>query len=333
MNQHISNKKAPTIGERWLSAALLGVLVLISVLVVAVQQQYDTGLWREQPQGEDKSPPVETVAVAVDGLEPFSALEQYNPETLSDKINGKAELYLAAGFKELESQRFRLVSDTSQWMERYVYHMAGHRNAFAVFSTQRRSDVEGLDGHAHAYVAANGLFMVHGPYYVEIISAQDSDVLRAKAKALAQSFIAAHEVTSPPLVELAMFTESGQAASSLSLNAARTFGIEGFDWVYTAHYAESGNEAVAFITTRATAEAAASLADRFIAQWREYGGEAVPLPEAWAGASAVAILDSYEIVWPYDRYLVGVHEATELDFGLELIRRFHRAVKESGHGP
>ena len=62
----------------------------------------------------------------------------YDSISLSDKINGKAELYLAAGFARLETQRFALTDNPGQWMERYLYDMGQHANAFSVFSAQRR---------------------------------------------------------------------------------------------------------------------------------------------------------------------------------------------------
>src|SRR5512133_1136053 len=40
-----------------------------------------------------------------DGISPLTAPERFDRETLSDKIDGKAELYLSAGFIGLEAQR------------------------------------------------------------------------------------------------------------------------------------------------------------------------------------------------------------------------------------
>ncbi len=333
MNQTPNPVQSPSILERWLSVFLLGVLVLIVGAVLVLQRRYDAGEWREQAKKGNAHPLADLVSPSIEGLKALSAIEIYDASTLSDKINGKAELYLAAGFKQLESRRFGLSADTTRWMERYVYRMANYRSAFAVFSGQRRADVQLLEMGSHAYTAANGLFLVHGPYYVEIIASEVADDLQAAAMQLARAFVTAHKVTAPPLVEMTLFPEQGRVIDSRMLTAASTFGIKGLDWVYTCRYIESGHEALAFISRRASADEAGTLAHLFISQWLDYDGKAVPLGPSWSNARAVTILDNYEIVWVQGQYLVGVHEGTDLDFSLGLAKRLRQAVKEGQHGP
>ena len=42
------------------------------------------------------------------GAQPAGPTESYDPETLSDRIDGKAELYLAANFQEMSIRAFKL---------------------------------------------------------------------------------------------------------------------------------------------------------------------------------------------------------------------------------
>ena len=79
------------------------------------------------------------------GLVPLTATEMFEAHDLSDKINGKAELYLSAGFKRLVSQRFKNERKSELWIEAYVYDMGTGQNAFSVFSAQRRENAETLD--------------------------------------------------------------------------------------------------------------------------------------------------------------------------------------------
>jgi hypothetical protein len=46
-------------------------------------------------------------------MRPLSPLESFGSETLSEKINGKAELYLSAGFVHLRCQRFARINEPS----------------------------------------------------------------------------------------------------------------------------------------------------------------------------------------------------------------------------
>lgn len=333
MNTTLTKKVAPSARERWLSLFLLALMALIAGLVLTLQSRYDVGQWRELENSVSQRLVDKPATLGADGLKPLSAGEQYDAGTLSDKINGKADLYLSAGFKQLETQRFGMSSDPGRWVERYIYLMDGFRNAFAVFSMQRRSDVEPLDLGLHAYSAGNGLFLVHGPYYLEIIAAEVSDQMRARAIDLARAFIAGHPVTSFPLTELALFPDNNQVPNSRILNAASVFGLEGLNWVYTNRYAANGEEATLFISRRASRSDASGLALAFNAYWRDYGGEAVVLPKNRLDFRTVTILDNFEIVWVQGDYLLGVHEATDLEFGLGLAEQLRQAVREGYHGP
>jgi hypothetical protein len=99
-----------------------------------------------------------------EGIQPFAATEIFETNNLSDKINGKAELYLSAGFNRLVSQRFRDERATDLWMEVFVYNMGNNQKAFSVFSSQRREDMEPLGLAKYACRTSNALFLVQGCY-------------------------------------------------------------------------------------------------------------------------------------------------------------------------
>jgi hypothetical protein len=327
------SKSVPSSKERNLSLFLVGVLVLIGVLMIVLQTRYDPSMWRLQSRSRDDavveqqtdSLPV-TSDVAIEGLTPLSPPETYQTNNLSDKIDGKAELYLEAGFRRLQSRRFGLSGQPDQWMESYIYDMGQIRGAFAVFSAQRRSKVRPLEVTPHAYQAGNGLFFVHGRYYVEIIAAQLSENMQTKMQAMAQAFVAAQQVNAQPLEALSHFPTCNLVPHSQTLVANSAFGLDRLNWIYTARYEKDQVEGVAFLSKRSSALEAAELANAFRDYWMDYGGEALDAPSAPPDLQVVSILDSYEIVWVQDTYLIGVHEASTLDFGIELAGQLQRTI-------
>lgn len=329
-------KTAPSSNERNLSLFLLGVLVLIGAIMIVRQAQYDPSKWRRQAlSNDDAVAEQQTDALpatrddAVEGLKPLSLPETYQANNLSDKINGKAELYLTAGFRHLQSRRFGLAGQPDQWMERYIYDMGQTRGSFAVFSAQRRSNVQPLGVTPHAYQASNGLFFVHGRYYVEIIAAQASENLQAKMQALAEAFVADWQANSQPLEELSHFPTRNLVPHSQALVANSAFGLDRLNWIYTARYEKDEAEGVAFISKRSSADEAAQLADAFRDYWMDYGGEALAAPSSLPDIQVVTILDSFEIVLVQDAYLIGVHEASTLDFGILLAGQLKRMIMET----
>jgi hypothetical protein len=336
MSINQTKDKRPSLQEKRLSILLLGVLMLIVVAMLLLQARYDPASWRLQAQPANESgiapstdafPAMRDDAVA--GLNALSPVENYQPENLSDKINGKAELYLAAGFRRMQSQRFGLVGQSEKWMERFVYDMGQLRGAFAVFSAQRRSNIDPLALTPYAYRASNGLFFVHGRYYVEIIAAAVDPELQGQMEALARTFVASWQTDTQPLEELTRFPSDGLVPHSRVLIANSAFGLDRLDWVFTAGYADERAEATAFVSQRTSEQDAAELADAFHRYWMDYGGEELVTPASLKDARIVTILDSYEIVMVHGAYLIGVHEASTLAFGLDLAARLKRRIEES----
>jgi hypothetical protein len=64
---------------------------------------------------------LQAIVAIPDTLNILSAPEQFDDAGLSDKIDGKAELYLAAGFKQLQCQRFSEKGKSDLWMEIFVF--------------------------------------------------------------------------------------------------------------------------------------------------------------------------------------------------------------------
>jgi len=309
-----------------LSLCLIGVLAVTASVVIWVQGRYDPALWREQSAESPQAP--SSQETSVDGIEPLSPSEMYHADTLSDKINGKADLYLTAGFKSLESRRFALTDDKAQWMERYTYDMGGHPNAFSVYSVQRRGDSRKLDIAPHAYISSNGLFMVHGPYYVEMIASEASEAIQNQLTAMARAFVNNHSVTTSTISELDLFGQQHLVPGSLKLIAASAFGIQGLDWVFTADYADGAARATAFLANQDSAAQAEASAEAFIAFWNEYGGEPVATPDHLPTSRVVLILDNYEMAMVQGEYVFGVHEASGPDIGLKVMDQLRQAIGE-----
>ncbi|MFZ1986903.1 MAG: DUF6599 family protein, partial [Desulfatitalea sp.] len=314
-------KKTPSVIERRLSLVILSSLAMIAMGLYAVQSRFDPTQWRAQH--DEITPPAGTAAPSaaqggesvVAGLRPMSPPEMYADATLSDKINGKAELYLAAGFQSLESRRFALDNDPTRWIERFVYTMGDPANAFAVYSQQRRPQAQPLALTAEAYQAANGLFLVQGPFYLELIGSDASAALLDRMTALAQRFVDEHPVAAAVTDERALFPEDGRVADTIALTPANVFGCDRLDRVFTAAYRFNGQTATAFLSRRASAAEAAELAGAYADYLLTYGGWKITAPDGAPAVTIIEILDQYEIVFHRGDLLAGVHEAGDLTYG------------------
>ena len=262
------------------------------------------------------------------GLSPLSPPERFDRETLSDKINGKAELYLSAGFVRLDCQRVALTDRPEDWIEAFVYDMGSAPNAYAVFSLQRRSDGTPLDFAEFVYQAENALFLAHGAFYLELIASGKDRRLLDTLETLARGFMARRPAAAAAIAERDLFPQEGLAAESIRLIPADAFGLAGLDRVFTATYAADGGEMTAFLSRRANPQDAADRLRSYVDFLKTYGGEVRLVDAPVGGTAVIAILDMYEVVFSQGDFLCGVHEAPSRESALELAGRLAGKLRE-----
>jgi hypothetical protein len=257
--------------------------------------------------------------------------ERFSAETLSDKIDGKAPLYLSAGFRDLRTQRASVGGDSGQWFEIFVYDMGEPRNAYAVFSEQRRASAEPLAFVENAYRTSNGVYFTHGAYYVEIVAAPPAAEQTEPARlAFARRFVGETQVEAAELGERELLPEKGLDPDSITLQPANVFGFGELDNVFTADYRLGGETVTAFLSRRESPAEADRLAEAYAGFLTDMlGGAPVDPAEAPEGATVVELFGTYEVVFARGALLAGVHEAPSRQAAVELARRLYAALQEA----
>jgi len=324
-----SEKHTVTPMERLVGFGVLAVLAAIALGIYTVQSRFNPAVTAREVLAESATATesLSLADLAPAGMQPFSPPERFGPDTLSDKINGKAELYFSAGFRSLEAQRFALATDPALWLEMFVYDMGTARNAFSVFSMQRRGDLEAGGPTLFAYATPNGRFLAHGRYYLELVGAEASDSLMTAADAMAAAFVDRIGADAANVTEMDLFPEEDRVPGSRSLVASDAFGITGFDQVFTAQYQHNGVGLSAYVARRESAAAARTAAETVRDFYLEYGGTSLGGPE---GVAVIDILDTIEVVLHKGRYVIGVHEAPDKKTALALAERIRKRSQEIG---
>jgi len=315
------NQEANNTGklENFLSLFILLVLATIATVIFFQQFRYSPAILQTEqmvsyPAKRATVPETEQISFLKSfpqNLTPLSPPEVFGPLNLSDKIDGKAGLYLSAGFKRLESQRFKTDKNSTAWMEIFIYDMGNSENAFSVFSTQQRDDGKPTDLGQFSYRTQNALYWVHGPYYLEIIGSTPTEENMAAMQLLAQAFIRNIKVETKSIAERNLFPSNGLDQNSIVLIPDNAFGYEGFDRVYIAGYKINDAELTAFISRRKTPLQAQKLASAYHRFLLAFGGEKQASSALIPDARVVMILDTYEIIFSQGPYTAGVREATD----------------------
>jgi hypothetical protein len=323
-----------------LSIVILSVLVVIGAGIFMVQSRFNAGVLRKDAllpaadtdKTRSQSAPNAFFSPLPEGVQPLSSLEIFDARNLSDKIDGKAELYLSAGFTRLVCQRFKDERAADFWMEAFVYDMGNSQNAFSVFSAQRRENAAPLDLVQNAYSTSNALFLTHGRYYMEIIASKAFEKMPQPLLMMAETFIHNTPAEIAAVNETALFPKQEQVKNSMVLIAANAFGYDGFDKIYSAEYELSGQRFTAYLSHRKTKEKAKKMASAYASFLLTYGGQKIEEPLQIKDARIIKILDTYEIVFSCGPYLAGVREAADLHPAKTLAKRLYQQIKEKDNG-
>ncbi|MHC4395716.1 MAG: DUF6599 family protein [Planctomycetota bacterium] len=246
------------------------------------------------------------------GFKILSEAELYNGENLYEKINGKAPFYTESGFVELSTQRFVNINDDSLVMELYVFDMGEVKNAFSVYSVQKRAEGKALSRMQFAYKTSNGIYLAHGRYYVEMVGFSESEKLLDAMSELAEKISTSAAVgKDTEIAELALFDKEGLVPASFRLYLANAFGFEGLSNTFTAKYDVDGQNITAFLSRCSDRQEAKTVSESYYKFLIDNGATAKQAVDKKLEGKIVDFYDTIEIVSAAGVFVVGIHEADE----------------------
>ncbi len=306
--------------ETIISSLLLAILFLIGVGIFIKQFDMDLGRFGmdasttglQSARLENNRKEMALSSFLPPGFETLSDIEVYDSESLYEKINGKAPLYTESGFEKLFTQRFVSKDDRSLWMELFVYDMGGARNAFSVYSTQRRAgaDILSLFHPSFGYRTANALFFCHGRYYVELIGSTESkELFNAMIKTIGEVRTDLTCGDDTAITEFVVFPEDNFVPGSIKLYLTNTFGFEGLTNTFTAQYQIDGETITAFLSKRTDPEDAEAVAENYRKFLVENGGVVKKAASEVFEDRIINFYETTEIVFAAGVFVAGAHEA------------------------
>lgn len=330
--------------ESFISACILAILVIVGAGVLLKQSNYNMGRFGIETsvvsnfkiQDSELEIPLQLNSVVPSGFEMFSKTEFYNSENLYEKINGKAPLYTESGFEKLLTQRFAAKDDQNQLAELYIYDMGAAKNAFSVYSVQKRAGVENVTTFAFAYRTGNAMYLAHGKYYIELIGFSESPRLFEAMTELTQkiqtNLVIDSEVN---ITELALFPQENIVPGSIKLYLADAFGFDQLTDTFTAKFEIDGKTLTAFLSKCSHQQDAQKLAENYYNFLISNGGLAKPTINKTIKGKAVDFYDTIEIVSTAGPFVFGVHEAENQPsaekLAIKLANRLSKAAKAANN--
>ena len=115
----------------------------------------------------------------------------YDRDTLSDRINGEAELYTPYGFDRMVAVRYSSENSPAAGIDVEIYRMGSLLDAFGMYSNYRQKDGQRINIGAESNLSGAQLFLYQGRYFIHVqvtgADSSHSDAVTACAKLVAAS--------------------------------------------------------------------------------------------------------------------------------------------------
>jgi hypothetical protein len=313
--------------ETLVGACVLVLLAGVAVWLLTTQAEFNPALLAVEGGGAPEVPAAvcgsfDMDGLSVPGLLAAGEIETFDAKNLPEKINGKADQYVSAGFRCLTTRGFVAAADPAAWIEVYVYDMASFDNSYAVWSVQRRPGAAALDIGDHCYLAENGVFCARGGVYFEIIASCSEPLLMEPALEIARAIVRAGSGETDTIAELAIFPTAHLEVNSLGKIATDAFGVQGFDEVFTARYRLGEEELRAYLALRGSEDDAQERADAYASMLESLGGTAQPV-EGIPGARRYDLFGATTVILTHRRIVAGVQDAASSSAAMELARALY----------
>lgn len=320
--------------ETFVSLAVILLLAITATLIFLKQFRYDpsifpSGMTLSINSGQPLQNEKQESALSLKNMTPMTPPETFNGENLSEKINGKAELYLSAGFKSLTSQRFKKPGNTGSWLEVFIYDMGNMENAFAVYSIQKRDGSMPLELTRFIYKTENAVFFVHGNYYIEITASEVSDSLMESMLTFSGDFIKNRNIQEKTISEIALFPPENLDPNSIILFPSNVFGFDQLNSVFAADYKTEKGKIKAFLSRRKNQKEAKELAKSYSEFLVSLGGKSVSFESKPGNIEIIEIMDAYELIFSNGHFLAGIHSAEDLNGAKKIASALNKKLGEN----
>jgi hypothetical protein len=263
----------------------------------------------------------EPMEIALTGIKPMGETEFYSPDTLYEKIDGRAPAYLGFNFQQLRSRSFAVEASKGSYVDVYEYRMDSPVNAFGIFSIERDPKGKPLDFAPDGYAGEMGFFFRQGACYVQVIASDQDPKTVDLAKAIAGNRAKAIPADDSGLDTRRKLPNSGLIPESVSFVLDNAQGQAFLKNVFQATYDFEGEKLPFFLmiaepqTTAAAYQSYLTFCGRF--------GKATELPES--GGVKIFQSENFgktKIIYQREGEIGGVFDAKDANKARRFVEQY-----------
>jgi hypothetical protein len=255
-------------------------------------------------------------------------VEQYTPQSLYEKIDGLADLFLSYDVAGLTVASYRKPADLDVLLDVFIYDMGTPTNAFGVFSVERSSDEPAVDIGRAAYRSEASVFVWKGQYYLKIVTADSSTELGSVALPLAQQVAAVLPDSGEKVWGLGAMPRANLVPNSLRYFRVDAMGLDFMRNTYTAQHRRGADVINVFLSRQESLGAAKAVAGQYVLHAERYGRPVERLTVAGVKLVRCALGKTFDVVFTKGRLVGGVSAVADPKVALQAATDLYGQVKE-----
>jgi hypothetical protein len=248
-------------------------------------------------------------------------VSRFDAENLYVKINGRADFFLARGFRALTFVTLSGPGGAAVDLE--LYDLGSPENALGAFVAERPPDAKATTERGTSwYLARNALFLARGSSYLRAIGSDESPAVLARLAALRKAFETGIAAGERPWTAALFGDALGLPQDRLLYTAENAFSF-GFARNVTSATLDDG-ETELFVLPAGDEAKARALAARFEEGFLSYGAKVEAAGAAWVKDQ---YLETYARALAAGTMVVGVKGASDPAKAAGLLAKLEKAVR------
>ncbi len=340
--------KPPSRREKIIGYVILLLVAGIGSAITISSRYYDVNLFRldpnllsktasggnqrETPRAARKSPDNElgkatspaapdtaTLIPAIANTEWERKAEQrFNSDNLSDKVDGREDVYKSFEFHELIAADFVAKGNDSRFVQVELFDMTTAKSALGVFAKERPAHPNSAKIGRDGYTDTNGVFFWKGKYYVRIIGSDEETSTQKTALEIAQAIADKLPDSKDTDVPTDLLPTAGRVPNSFTIISQSAFGQSFFKDVSSARYKFGKLELTGFMMTTESPEKANSIIEEYKKAMSSFGNLA---PLGNEGLYYLEVYGSHYVIFARGKVVGGVMEAEEKEAAIKLAKQ------------
>jgi hypothetical protein len=225
---------------------------------------------------------------------------------LYEKINGRAEFYLAYDMIEMTFAGFENSEGDGQFIDIAVYDMGTPTKAFGVFSAERSHEGVPLDFGRDGYRSGANYYVWKGQYYIQIIASDATDELQQIGESLARKAEDILVDSGEPVWGLNALPEEGRVKGSERYFLVDALGLHFMRNTYIAEYERDETIVSVFLSRQDSPETAGDILAQYIEYANQYGNSVEQITVESVELTSCDMGGSFDVIFQKDRLVAGV---------------------------